>query len=95
MRLIIDQFLWGHSSRVCDISCSESGHVAYQIKGNHECSSMVANILPAEPTHSNYFAGRPPPPAHPPSQTLEVGSNAATWWQIDCLQTPHDPGAQY
>ena len=22
MRLIIDQFLWGHSSLVCDISCS-------------------------------------------------------------------------
>ena len=28
-----------------------NGHVAYQIKGNHECSSMVANILLAEPTH--------------------------------------------
>ena len=22
MRLMLDQFLWGHSSRVCDISCS-------------------------------------------------------------------------
>ena len=27
----------------------EHGHVAYQIKWNHECSNMVANILPAEP----------------------------------------------
>ena len=27
----------------------EHGHVAYQIKGNHECSSMVANNLPADP----------------------------------------------
>ena len=26
----------------------EHGHVAYQIKGNHECTNMVANILPAE-----------------------------------------------
>ena len=23
------------------------GHVAFQIKGNHECSNMVPNILPA------------------------------------------------
>ena len=29
---------------------SEHGHVAYEIKGNHECSNMVANILPADPT---------------------------------------------
>ena len=28
---------------------SEHVHVAYQIKGNHECSNMVANILPAVP----------------------------------------------
>ena len=27
---------------------SEHGHVAYQIKGNHECSNIVANILPAD-----------------------------------------------
>ena len=26
------------------------GHVAYQIKGNHICNNMVANILPAYPT---------------------------------------------
>ena len=26
---------------------SEHGHVAYQIKWNHECSNMVSNILPA------------------------------------------------
>ena len=30
---------------------SEHGHVAYQIKGNHKCSNMVANVLPADPTH--------------------------------------------
>ena len=28
---------------------SEHGHIAYKIKGNHECSNMVANILPAAP----------------------------------------------
>ena len=27
---------------------SENGHVAYQIKENHEHSNMVANILPAD-----------------------------------------------
>ena len=26
---------------------SEHGHVAYQIKGKHECSNILANILPA------------------------------------------------
>ena len=28
---------------------SKYGHVAYQIKGNHECSNIVANILLADP----------------------------------------------
>ena len=28
---------------------SEHGHVAYQIKGNQECSTMVANILTTDP----------------------------------------------
>ena len=28
---------------------SEHGHVAYQIKGNPECSNMVANICPQTP----------------------------------------------
>ena len=28
---------------------SEHGHVAYQIKDNHECSNMAANILPTDP----------------------------------------------
>ena len=28
---------------------SEHGHVSYQIKENHECSSIVANILLADP----------------------------------------------
>ena len=27
----------------------EHGHVAYQIKGNHECRNIVANILPPPP----------------------------------------------
>ena len=73
---------------------SEHGHVAYQIKDNHECSNMAANILPADP----------------PTPTLGIGSvdqnitffqnmvmlhiklkritNAATWKQIFSLQTP-------
>ena len=33
---------------VCE-TFSEHGHVAYQIKENHECSNMVANIWPTEP----------------------------------------------
>ena len=28
---------------------SEQGHVVFQIKENHECSNIVANILPLDP----------------------------------------------
>ena len=31
----------------------EHGHVAYKIKWSHECSNMVANILPADPQGLN------------------------------------------
>ena len=30
-------------------TCSEHGHVTYQIKENQECTNMVANILLADP----------------------------------------------
>ena len=40
---------------------SEHGHVAYQIKENHECSNIVANILPADP---------PPPPYPDPGDVV-------------------------
>ena len=42
---------------------SEHGHVAYQIKENHECSYRVANILPADPS---------PPPPNPGDGVSEV-----------------------
>ena len=44
---LLYQFLWGHSSSYCDISCffSEYGHAAYQIKGNEAYDNMLANIL--------------------------------------------------
>ena len=32
-----------------NLTFAEHDHVAYQIKGNRECSNMVANILPAAP----------------------------------------------
>ena len=32
-----------------DSTFSEHGHAAYQSKENHECSNVVANILPADP----------------------------------------------
>ena len=35
---------------VKNLNFAEQCHVAYQIKGNQECSNMVANILPAEPS---------------------------------------------
>ena len=33
---------WGQSVKI-------HGHVAYQIKYNHKCSTMVANVLPTDP----------------------------------------------
>ena len=42
-----------------------SEHVAYQTKGNHECSSMVANILPLDPIHPS-----------PPAQLWEWGQRS-------------------
>ena len=35
----------------------EHSHVAYQITGNHECSNMVANILPADPSPTTLGMG--------------------------------------
>ena len=35
-------------SKVQNSTFSEDGHVAYQIKENHECSNMVPNILLAD-----------------------------------------------
>ena len=34
---------WGQKVKIR--LCSGHGHVAYKIKGNHACSSMIANIL--------------------------------------------------
>ena len=35
---------------------SEQCHVVYQIKGNQECSNMVANVLPADTPHARTHA---------------------------------------
>ena len=74
---------------------SEHGRVAYQIKGNHECSNIVANILPADTN--------PPPRPWGCGQKvkfqlfqniamLHIKLNGITiaeiWYQIFCLQTP-------
>ena len=81
---------------------SEQCCVAYQFKGNHECSNMVTNILPAD---------LPPPPPQPPcswgsgqnSTFSEHGqfdhvayqikgiTNAAVLKQILCPQPPPPP----
>ena len=49
-----DPRVWGQNS-----TFSEHGHVAYQDKGNHVCSNMVANILHADPSPT------PTPPFRP------------------------------
>ena len=40
----------GVGSKGQTLTFSEHGHVAYQMKGNDECSSMVANICPQTPS---------------------------------------------
>ena len=40
---------WGDWVKISKFNFSEHGHVAYRITGNHKCSNMVANILPADP----------------------------------------------
>ena len=35
----------GMGSKDLNLTFSEHGHVAHQIKWNHECKNMVANIL--------------------------------------------------
>ena len=42
---------------------SEHGHVAYQIKGNHNCNNLVANLKPSDP---------PPPPPDPGGQKVKM-----------------------
>ena len=39
----------GVVSKGKDSTVSEHGHVAYQLKGNHKCSKMVANIFSTDP----------------------------------------------
>ena len=50
-----------------NLTFSEQGYVAYQIKENHECSNMVPNILPADP-----------PPPLPPNLNMGLIGQSAT-----------------
>ena len=43
--------LWGSKGQ--NSTFLEHRHVAYQIKGNHKCNNMVANILPQTPPTPN------------------------------------------
>ena len=38
-----------------NLTFSEHGYVAYQIKWNHECSNMVANTCPQAASHCALF----------------------------------------
>ena len=74
---------------------SEHGHVAYQIKGNHVCSNMVANILSAYSPLSPW--GEVQILLFHYMVLLHVKlkniTNATTWKQIVCLKNPSlDPG---
>ena len=49
-------------AKVKNSTITEQCLAAYQIKGNHKCSNMVANILPTDPP--------PPPPAKVKNSTI-------------------------
>ena len=70
---------WGSKGQ--HSTCSENGHVAYQIKGNHKCSKMVANILPETPIRPWSGVKR----SKFKFIKLKGITHAATWWQIVCL----------
>ena len=55
---------WGIGSKGQKTTFSEHGHAAYQIKRNHECRIMVANIYPAD--HIPPTPTPPPPPTPDP-----------------------------
>ena len=42
----------GVGSKGKNLTFSEHGHAAFEIKVNHKCSNMVANILPADPSQT-------------------------------------------
>ena len=44
---------WDGFKRSQNYTFTEHGHVADQIKCNHECSNMVAKILPVDPPHDS------------------------------------------
>ena len=90
----------GEGSNGQNSTLPEHGHIAYQIKGNHKCSNLVANSLPGDSL---------PLPLGPKCQTslfLEHGHVAyqikgyhkcSNMVEIFCPQTPSpltDPGGQ-
>ena len=78
-------------SKVHDSTVSEHCHVAYQIKGNHEFSKVVANILLAD--HSTTLEIKKVIIQLFPNIVmlyikLKGITNAVIWHQIFCMQTP-------
>ena len=61
----------GGGSKGQNSTLSEQGHVAYQIKENHKCSNIVANVLPADPY--------PPTPTPPPPPDPGYGGNRSNF----------------
>ena len=100
LQIFCPQTPFPHDPRGCGqkikiIFFSEHGHILYQIKGNHEGSNMVANILHVAP---------PPPSSLDPGMgskfnmvmlyiNLKGITNAATGWHIFAHRPPPpDPG---
>ena len=70
----------GLGSKGQSSTLSEHGHVAYQIKRNHECSNMVANILLADAPSPP--PPPPPPPPHPKGQNSTISEYGHVAYQI-------------
>ena len=97
MCLMLDQFLWGRSSRDCDISCSKSRHVAYHIKADDAGSNMGATILPTD-TPSTQGVGSKGQTISFSESSHVAYQNKGNWTQSTMkanmlsLHTPKPPG---
>ena len=71
---------WPLGSKGLNSTFSDYGHVAYyQIKGIHECSNIVANILPSHHTTHPPWGWDHCPVAY---QLERESQNAATWLKL-------------
>ena len=64
-----------------NISFSEYGHIAYQIKADKACSTMIANVLPTDSPLTQGVGSK--------GQTISFGESSHVAYQIKGKSTEH------